>query len=225
MRNYLTCILLILLSLSTSALSEEKVVLLTTGESGDIVQVQTVPTDMEKLLNSYTESYEEIAIPPEDMNSVAIYTKEFSSDNPPYIPAVSYDGGYISYVDSDWIEAQGINAFGKGMHFLELDDNHVFDCQGLLKRMSHLASAGLGQKKASEAMNTVANDSDPLSCRSVLNSAGREIRCCTETSKEALDDSAMSPRGMLRLQGQLLNRIHLKAELSVLPALLLALKW
>ncbi len=224
MRNYLICILLILLSLSTSALSEEKVVLLTTGVVGDIVQVQAVPTDM-KVLNSYPNGNEEIAILSEDADNAAIYSKEFSSDSPPYIPAISYEGGYISYVDSDWIEAPGINAFGESMHLLKLDDNHVFDCQGLLKRMACLAPASLGQKKASLAMDTVAKkDNDPVSCRSILNSAGGKIRRCEKTSKEILDDSSLAPGGLLMPQKQLLSRIHFKAELSMLPALLLALR-
>lgn len=224
MRNYLICILLILLSLSTSALSEEKVVLLTTGEAGDIVQVQAVPTDME-VLNSYPNGNEEIAILSEDTDNAAIYSKEFSSDNPPYIPAISYEGGYVSYVDSDWIEAQGINAFGGGMHLLKLDDNHVLDCQGLLKRMSCLVPASIGQKKASLALDAVAKkNNDPVSCRSILNSAGREITCCEKTSKETLGNSSLAPGGLLRQQKQLLSRIHLKAELSMTPALLLALR-
>lgn len=224
MRNYLIYILLILLSLSTSALSEEKVVLLTTGEVGDIVQVQAVPTDME-VLNSYPNGNEEIAILSDDMDDAAIYSKEFSSDNPPYIPAISYEGGYVSYVDSDWIEAQGINAFGESIHFLELDGDHVFDCQGLLKRMACLAPASLGKKKASLALDAVAKKgSDPVSCRYILNSTSRKIRCCEETSKETLEDSSLAPGGLLMQQKQLLSRIHFKAELSVIPALLLALR-
>jgi hypothetical protein len=215
MKNILTYILLVLISLSISALAEDKVSSLASDESARLVRAGS--TDIDKLLYGY---------PAEDRGVITKGPEKQMMDEDPLddvkgndlqqVSSTSYDN---SYAGSNWIDALAMESFTGDMSFPGLNEVEVSDYKGLLGQMAGLSPESASKKKVTKALRIMAvKGSDSEGSRRTLTSADRKIRCDMDSTADALERSSLTSKNLLKKQSQFLNRIRLKAELSMDPA-------
>jgi len=217
MKNNSIYILLVLISLSISALAEEKVSSLASDESPKLVHVDS--TDIDKLLYGYpAEGYG--GITKDSEKQMQIVDEDQLGDAGGYdlqqISSTSYEG---SSAGSDWIDALTMESFTEDMGLPGLNEVAVSDYKGLLGKMAGLSPKSASKKKVTKALRIMAvKGSDSEGCRRTLISADQKIRCNIDSTADALERSSLTSKNLLKQQSQFLNRIRLKAELSMISA-------
>jgi hypothetical protein len=214
MKNNLIYILLILISLSISALSEEKVSSLASDESTNFVYMGS--TDIDKLLYGYpAEGRSVITREPEKQMADEDPLNDVKGYDPQQVSPTSYED---SPTGSDWIDALTMESFMEDMSFPGLNEVSVSDYKGLLGKMSGLSPESVSKKKVTKALRIMAvKGSDSEGCRRTLTSADQKIRCDIDSTADTLKRSSLTSKNLLR-QSQFLNRIRLNADISMIPA-------
>ena len=214
MKNNLIYILLVLISLSLSALAEEKVSSLASDESPKLIRMDS--TDIDKLLYGYpAEGYGEITKDPEKQVIDEDPLDDVRGNDLQQISSTSYED---SSAASDWIDALTMESLTEDMGLPGLNEVVVSDYKGLLGKMAGISPDRVSKTKVTKALYIMAvKGSDSADCRRALTSADQKIRCNMESSADALGRSSLTSKNLLK-QSQFLNRIRLKAELSMNPA-------
>lgn len=222
MKNNLIYILLVLISLSISALAEEKVSSQASDESAKFVRTDS--TDIDRLLFGYpAEGYGEITKASEkQMQTIdEVPQDDVSGRDLQQALSTSYEG---SSAGLDWVDALTIESFIEDMGLPGLNEIVISDYKGLLGQMAGLSPERAGRAKVTKALRIMAvKGSDSEDCRRTLTLADQKIRYNIDSTADALGRSSSTSKNLLKQQSQFLNRIRLKAELSMIPALLLAL--
>jgi hypothetical protein len=215
MKNNLIYILLVLISLSISALAEERISSLASDEPTNFVYMGS--TDIDRLLyGNPAEGRSVITKDPERQMADEDPLDDVSGNNLQQVPSASYDD---SYAGSDWIDAMAAESFIEDMSFPGLNEVEVSNYKGLLGQMAGLSPESASKKKVTKALRIMAvKGGDSEGCRRTLTSADQKIRFDMDSTADALERSSLTSKNLLKKQGQFLNRIHLKAELSMDPA-------
>ncbi len=222
MKNNLIYILLVLISLSILALAGEKVS--SSALDGTAKHVHIDSEDVDRLLYGYIgdgeiiEDYdsEEQAQIVDDgtLGDPRVYDLQQALSN-------SYDSGSAG---SDWVDALMIESFIGDMTLPGLNEGVVSDYKSLLSQMANLSPERTSRAKVAKALRIVAVKGSGLEdCRVALKFADRTVRYNVGSSADALRSTSLASNDLLKQQSQFLNRIRLKADLSMTPALLLAL--
>ncbi len=175
-------------------------------------------TDIDKLLYGYpAEGYGEITKGPEKQMIDEDPLDDVRGDDLQQISSTSYEG---SSAGSDWIDALTMESFTEDMGLPELNEVVVSDYKGLLGKMAGISPDRVSKTKVTKALHIMAvKGSDSEDCRRTLTSADQKIRCNMDSTADALERSSLTSKNLLKQQSQFLNRIQLKAELSMSPAL------
>lgn len=214
MKNILIYILLVLISLSLSALADETVSYQASDESVKLVRMESM--DIDKFLYGN---------PAEDYGVIKKDSEKQMIDEDPLDDVKGYDPQQVSptsYEDSsagsDWIDALTMESFLGDMSFPGLNEVSVSDYEGLLGKMSGLSPESVSKKEVTKALRIMAvKGSDSEGCRRTLTSADQKIRCDIDSTADTLKRSSLASKNLLR-QSQFLNRIRLNADLSMIPA-------
>jgi|GEM_PF-4071631 len=222
MKNNLTYILLVIISLFILALAGEMVSSSASGEAAKFVHIDSRDVDM--LLYGYLggdggivedhEPEEQVQIVDDGtLGDARVYDLQQASAN-------SYEG---SSAGSDWVDALMVESSLEDMTLPGLNEVVVSDYKSLLSQMANLSLEKVSRAKVAKALRAVAvKGSDPEDCRVGLTFVDRKIRYNIGSSADALKNSSLTSNNLLKQQSQFLNRIRLKADLSIIPALPLA---
>ncbi len=222
MKNNLTYILLVLISLFISALAGERVSSSASDEATKFVHIDSKDVDMllygdlwgdSRIIEDH-EPEEQVQIADEGtLGDTRVNDLQQASAN-------SYES---SSAGSDWVDALMVESSTEDMILPGLNEAVVSDYKSLLSQMANLSPEKVSRAKVAKALHTVAvKGSDPEDCRVALTFVDRTIRYNIGSSADALKSSSLTSNDLLK-QSQFLNRIRLKADLSIIPALLLAL--
>jgi hypothetical protein len=214
MKNNLIYILLVLISLSISALSEEKVS--STASDGSPKLDRMDSTDIDNLLYGYpAEGYGVITKDPEKRMIDEDPLEGVKDNDLQQVLSTSYEAGSA---EPDWVDALTMASLTGDMALPGLNEVAAPDYKGLLGKMAGLSPESASKKKVTKALRIMAvKGSDSEGCRRTLISADQKIRCNIDSTADALERSSLTSKNLLKQQSQFLNRIRLKAELSMSP--------
>lgn len=221
MRNNMINILLILISLTLSALADDNVYYRAPDESAKYIHV--VSADAEMLLYGYpyADSFEGITnVDEREVIDTAI-PDDVSIYDPRQAVSINYEG---SYAESDLMDVLMIEGFINSMDLPGSNAIGISDYKGLIGKMSGLSPERISREKLAKALRIMAEKgSKPENYRRTLAFVDQEIRNNVDSSTEAIERTSLTSKDQLKQQSKFLNRIRLKTELSVIPALLLAI--
>ncbi len=221
MKNNLTYILLVLISLFISALAGEWVSSSASDEAAKFVHIDSKDIDMLLYGDLWSDGSIEDHGPEDQVQIVDEGTLGDTRIND--LQQASANSYESSSAGSDWIDALMVESFTEDMTLPGLNEVVVSDYKSLLSQMANLSPEKISRAKVAKALRTVAvKGSDPEDCRVALTFVDRKIRYNIGSSADALKSSSLKSDNLLK-QSQFLNRIRLKADLSIIPALLLAL--
>ncbi|MDM7913458.1 MAG: hypothetical protein QUS09_10205, partial [Methanotrichaceae archaeon] len=201
---------------SISALSEEKVSSLASDVPVKIVGMDS--TDIDKLLFGYpAEGYGVIKKDPEKQMIDEDPLNDVEGYDPQQVSSASYASYDDSYAGSDWIDALTAESLENDMCFPGLNEVSVSDYKDLLGKISGLFPDGASKKKVTKALRIMAvKGSDSDGCRRTLVSTDQKIKCNIDSTADALERSTIASKNLLK-QSRFLNRIRMKAKLSISP--------
>lgn len=221
MKNNMINILLILISLTLSALADDNVYYRASDESAKYIHV--VSADAEMLLYGYpyADSFEGITNVDENEVIDTVIPGDVSVYDPRQAVSINYEG---SYAESDLMDVLMIEGFINNMDLPGSNTIGISDYKSLIGKMSDLSPKGISREKLAKALRIMTEKgSKPENYRRTLAFVDQEIRNNVDSSTEAIERTSLTSKDQLKQQSKFLNRIRLKTELSIIPALLLAI--
>jgi hypothetical protein len=220
MRNNMINILLILISLSISALADD-VYYRASDDSAKYIHVASADVEMLLYGHPYTDSFEDTTNAKEREVIDAVIPDDVSIYDPRQAVSINYEG---SYAESDLMDVLMIEGFINSMDLPGSNAIDISDYKGLIGKMSGLSPERISREKLAKALRIMAEKgSKPENYRRTLAFVDQEIRNNVDSSAEAIERTSLTSKDQLKQQSKFMNRIRLKTELSVIPALLLAI--
>lgn len=223
MRNNTINILLILISLSSlsmAALANDKANFMASDESAKYIQL--ISADIEVFLfgDPGTYSVDESTNAGKTETATEDLPDEAGIYGPQQALSVNYEGGYVESDQMDKVIEEVI----KDINLPGSNSIGISDYRALISQTTGLSPVKSSREKLGKVISIMAEKGNrPEDYRRVLSSVDQKIRNNVDSSAQAAGRTSLTSEDRLKQQSRFLNRIRLKAELSAVPALLLAL--